>query len=153
MDDEVTRVEAVRYLEGAAGHGVASTLFLLAAGPLLYLGEWGGGVVAVLVAFGVAVNGFSIYAWDRLRELLRPAVERDGELTDRSLTPYRPSTEMRTELLSGLIMVGGFALLLRVGLLALDLFGPRRTVYFAVGGLGAGNLGALWWTYHTSSGG
>ena len=153
MDDEVTRVEAVSYLEGASGHGVASTLFLLAAGPLLYLGEWGGGVVAVIVAFGVAVNGFSIYAWDRLRELLRPVVERDGERPERSLTPYRPSTEMRTELLSGLIMVGGFALLLRVGLLTLDLFGPRRTVYLAVGGLGAGNLGALGWTYYTSSGG
>lgn len=153
MDAEVTRVESVSYLEGASGHGVLSTLFLVVAGVLLYLGRWDGGVVAVVVAFGVALNGFSIYAWDRLRERLRPAVERDRGRADRTLTPYRPSPEMRAELLSGLVMVGTFAVVLGVGVLSLELLGPRPVVYLAVGGLGIGNLGALWWTYHATSGG
>jgi hypothetical protein len=151
MEDEVTRVEAVSYLEGASGHGVLSTLFLVVAGVLLYLGEWGGGVVAVIVAFGVALNGFSIYAWDRLRERLLPVVGDDGERPGRTLTPYRPSPEMRAELLAGFLMVGTFAVVLGLGVLSLDLFGPRTVVYLAVGGLAAGNVAALGWKYHRSS--
>ncbi|MFC6941882.1 hypothetical protein ACFQE8_18190 [Salinirubellus sp. GCM10025818] len=151
MEDEVTRVEAVSYLEGASGHAVFSTLFLVAAGLLLYLGIWGGGVVAVVIAFGVALNGFSIYVWDRLRDLLRPVVESDGDRRDRTLTPYRPSPEMRVELLSGLLMVGGFAVVLGLGILSIDLFGPRTVVYLGVSALGVGNVGALGWKYYTSS--
>lgn len=151
MEDEVTRVEAVGYLEGATGHAVLSTLFLVVAWLLLYLDAWGGGVAALVVAFGIALNGVSIYLWDRLRELLRPVVERDGERADRTLTPYRPSAEMRVELVSGLLMVGGFVVVLGLGIVSLELLGARTVVYLAVGGLCAGNVGAVAWTYRTSS--
>jgi hypothetical protein len=146
MEDEVTQVEAVGYLEGASGHAVFSTLFLVVAGLLLYLGIWGGGVVAVVVAFGVALNGFSIYVRDRLRDLLRPVVDPDGEQGDRSFTPYRPSPEMRAELLSGLIMIGGFVVVLGLVILSLDLFDQRTVVYLAVGALGVGNVGGRYST-------
>lgn len=170
MEDEVTRVKAVGYLEGASGHGAASTLFLLVGGLLFSLGRWGGGVVAILVAFGVSLNGLSIYAWDRLRARLRPVVERRGErerdategraqaatgeerpTSARDIVPYRPSPAMLAELLAGLIMVGGFVGILGLGLLTLELLGPRPAVYLAVGGLAVGNLSGLWWAYRTAS--
>lgn len=78
LDDEVVRVEAVERLEGAPAHGLGSTLFLVAGGVTFAAGRATLGTLAVVVAFLVAANGLSIYAWDSLRERFR----RDGETTD-----------------------------------------------------------------------
>jgi hypothetical protein len=152
VDGEVTRVDAVTYFEGASGHAVLSLGFLVAAVALLRLGVVGAAVIAVLVGYGVALNGLSIYAWDELRAYFgsRFATEEDRE-TERTLTPHTVSTEMKAELLTGLTMVGGFALVLTVTLRIFEGLGTRATVYLSVGALAVGNLAALGWTYHSST--
>lgn len=148
---EVTRVEAVRYLEGASGHAVASLVFLFAGLVLAWFGVWGGGFMAVVVACGVAAHGLSIYLWDELRAYLQSVVDaRDDGRSTRTLTPHSVSTEMKAELLAGLAMVVGLIAGLGVVLAALRAVGPRFTVYLTVGTLAVGNVGALAWVYWTA---
>jgi len=150
--EEVTRVEAVHYLEGASGHGVLSLLFLLGAVILSQAGIAGGSVMAVVVAYGVALNGLSIYAWDRLRLYFATVVgDDDGETASRELTPHRISTEMKAELLTGFTMVGGFAVALAVGLGVLRTVGPGAALSLSVGTLAVVDAGALVWTYRTAT--
>lgn len=142
MQDEVTRVEAVRYLQGVSGHGVFSTLFLVVSAALLWWGRLGIAVVTVVVAFGIALNGLSIYAWDRLRERFEAAVD-DGTAPDRTLTPYRLSPEMKAELLAGATMIGTLC----VGFVAATalprLVGVRGALWLSMLLLGLGNLAGL----------
>lgn len=144
MKDEVTRVEQVRYLEGASGHAVLSTAFLLLAGALVSLDRPGLGVVLLVTAFGVSLNGLSIYAWDELRAVFESRFERD-DTPSRTLQPHSVSAEMKAELASGFVIVGSFV----VGLTAL--FFVVRTSTFRDAGylfgavLLAGNIGAFAW--------
>lgn len=151
VDEEVTRVEQVSYLEGASGHGVLSLLFLVGAVVLVRLGVRSGAVMAVIVAYGVALNGLSIWAWDRLREAVVSVVERgDDAPPARTLTPHRISTEMKAELVAGLVMVGGFVAFLGAVSGIVQLVSVRTTVYLFVGALAAGDLAALGWMYYAS---
>lgn len=143
--EEVTRVEEVHYLEGASGHGVLSLAFLLGAVVLAAVGARGAGAMAVVVAYGVALNGLSIFAWDRLRLYfagVAEAREADDGAT-RDLTPHRLSAEMKAELLAGFTMVGGFTAALGVGLAIFRTVGVRVAIILAVGALAVGNVGAL----------
>lgn len=150
VDEEVTRVEAVRYLEGASGHGVLSLGFLLAGGTLVKFGAWGAGLMAVVVAYGVALNGLSIYAWDHLRVYFASVVGRsDDPEPSRALTPHRISTEMKAELLTGFTMVGGFVVALGGAVRALQAVGTRVGLYLSVVALAVADVGALLWTFYT----
>jgi hypothetical protein len=59
---EVTWVERIRYLQGATGHVVGSTLFLLLDGLFWTLAYRSLAVVSVAVACLVSANGLSIWA-------------------------------------------------------------------------------------------
>jgi len=149
VSGEVTRVEAVRYLEGASGHA-AATLVILSGGLLLVvLDAWGLGVVTVVVAYGVALHGLSIYVWDELRAYLTRVFDaRDDDAgSTRTLTPHSVSTEMKTEMLAGLAMVVGLVAGFGVVLAALRVVGPRLTAYLAIGVLAVGNVAALAWAF------
>jgi hypothetical protein len=120
---------------------VFSTLFLVVSAALLWWGRLGTAVVTVVVAFGIALNGLSIYAWDRLRERFEAAV--GGAAPDRALTPYRLSPEMKAELLAGATMIGTLC----VGFVAATalprLVGVRGALWLSMLLLGLGNLAGL----------
>jgi hypothetical protein len=143
MDDEVVRLERVRFLEGATGHGVFSTLALVAAGLLVAVGERGAGVLLVVVAYGIALNGLSIYAWDGLRAHAEARFEREQE-PDRAITPHRVSAEMKAELLAGLVIAAGLIAVLAVMFRLAQLLGIGTMLPLAIAALGVGNVGALW---------
>lgn len=144
---ETTRVGSVRYLEGASGHGVISLIFLLLAAVLLSQGLFGAAVVASIVAYGVAGNGLSIYMWDELRSFFVRTFESGGVTPTRTLRPHRISAEMKAEMASGGVMVGGFCVVLAAALALLRTQGFRQSAVIAIGVLAVGNLGALGWTY------
>ncbi|MFB6211206.1 MAG: hypothetical protein ABEI76_06690 [Halobacteriales archaeon] len=154
VDGEVTRIDAVQYLEGASGHSVLSLLFLLVGAGLLYAGKWGAGVIAVIIAFGVTLNGLSIYTWDRLRAFFITTISHtDSEDTGehRTLDVYRPSPEMKAEMLAGIVMVGGFVLGLVCIYFALQLLGSEQVISLLIAGLAIGNVGGLGWSYYTAN--
>lgn len=151
LQDEVTRVEGVRYLEGASGHAVFSTVSLVVASALLAFGRGGLALVAVIVAYGVAMNGLSIYAWDRMRSSLRSWFERSTEEPSRTLTGYRPSPEMKAELAAGFLMIGSLILLLVAGMTTVRTVGVASGVQLSIGGLLVANVGALALAYRRSS--
>jgi len=146
--EETVRIETVRYLEGASGHAVLSLVVILVAGVLLYQDRRGVAVVVLLVAYGVALNGLSIFIWDKLRVYFESTLWGEhGETAPRTLAPHRVSTAMKAELAAGAAMVAGFILFL---LLVLSLFrtlGSQHTLILAVGGLMLGCLAGLGWAY------
>lgn len=145
--EETTRIEAVRYLEGASGHGVFSLLLLVVAAALFSRDMFGAAVVAGAIAYGVAGNGLSIYIWDELRRVFMARFDSGDETATRTLRPHHISAEMKAELASGAVMVGGFCVVLVIALELFRTLGPRRSALIAVGGLAVGNLAALGWAY------
>jgi hypothetical protein len=146
VEGEVTRVAQVRYLQGVTGHGVLSTLFLCVVAVLLWLDALGTAVVALVVAYGVALNGASIWAWDRLRAWFQTRVRRREDAdTTRALAPSGLSTELKAEVLTGVVLLVGFVAVLAVALRLVRAVGLRSTVYGLTVGLGATNLLALAW--------
>jgi len=143
VSEETTRVPAVRYLEGASGHGVLSLLFLLIAAGLLHGGMFGEALLAGIVAYGVAINGLTIYLWDKFRLYFETAFDSDEHAATRTLTPHRVSAEMKAELASGAVIVGGLGVFLGIVLAMFRTLGFQQTVLLAVGGLALGNLGVL----------
>lgn len=142
MEDEVTRLEQVGLLEGVTGHGVFSTVALGGAALLLALGDRGLAAVLVVVGYGIALNGLSIYAWDRIRDRVEAAFSRD-EGPERSLTPYRMSAEMKAELVAGFALVGGLIALLGMLTLAARITDAGTILVVAVAALGVSNVLAL----------
>lgn len=142
IEGEVTRVPAVTYLEGAPGHAVGSSLFLLAAGLIWLSGHPTLGLAAVAVAFLISANGISIWAWNRLRERFTTPRATDDNPT-RTLTANPLSRESAAELKAGAAMSGVLVAFLVVGLVALESFDPAPVGIVAVGGLAIGNVGAL----------
>jgi hypothetical protein len=142
--DEVTRVEAVRYLQGAIGHAVGSNLFLLLGGLLWVLEHRSLAVVSVAGAFLLSANGLSIWAWDRLRAYFaaRNPPQEETEPT-RTLKPSPLSREARVGIQAGAIMTLAFIGLLLLGRLALLFLPPRLLGYMGVGCLCLGNILAL----------
>lgn len=145
--EETTRVEAVQYLEGASGHGVFSLLLLVVAAVLVSQGMVGAAVVAGIIAYGVTANGLSIYLWDELRSFFATTFRSDDATTTRTLRPHRVTAEVKAELASGVVMVGGLCVFLVVALALFRTLSPKQAALIAVGGLAVGNLGALGWAY------
>lgn len=139
MEDEVTRVESVHYLEGATGHAIASTLFLPFAGALILLGRWGFAALCVVVAAGVSLHGLSIYAWDAVRERIEAALSRGDSGPTRTLAPHHVSDEMKAELVAGFVLVGGLAVALTVASAVLRAIGFRVGLLTTTGTLLVGN--------------
>ena len=135
---EVTRVAAVTYLQGATSLG-----FLAVAVGLVAAGRWDGGAIALVVAYGVALNGASIYAWDRLRDRFASADGRDDDRPERTLGPPTVSPEMKAELLAGFTIVGTVAVGIALALAGIRRLGVHTTTGLLVGALVAGNVGAL----------
>jgi hypothetical protein len=143
--EEVVRIESVRWLEGATGHGIISLGFLSVAVFLLELGRRPSGLMAVLVAYGVALNGISIYVWNRLRRSLHAVFERRSTDPDRALRPDI-SAETKAEVLTGFLMVGGLAVALTLLVQTLSLVDPWNAVSIAIVALAVVDVGALVWT-------
>lgn len=150
MEDEVVRIEAVKYLMGASGHGALSTLFLILWGLLVALGEWSLGLIVLVVAAGIGVNGVSLFVWDRLTERFEMSAESVDRTTTRTLRPHRISSEMRAEMLAGFVMVSVFVLLVTVVVLTIQALEARTAVYLSASVLALGNLTSLAWWYHTN---
>jgi len=142
--DEVTRVGAVRYLQGAIGHAVGSNLFLLLGGLLWVLEHRSLALVSVAGAFLLSANGLSIWAWDRLRAYFaaRNPPREEPEPT-RTLDASPLSRESRVEIQAGAVMTLAFIGLLLLGRLALLFLSPRLVGYLGFGGLCLGNVLAL----------
>jgi uncharacterized membrane protein (DUF485 family) len=152
IEGEVTRLEAVKYLQGALGHAVGSTLFLVLGG-LLWVGEYEiFSVVSIAVAFLVSANGLSIWAWDRLRSYFwaRSEVPENPEST-RELTARPFALESRVEIQAGVVMILVFVALLLLARFSLQFLDPRTFGYVFVGVLSVGNITALAIALRTSA--
>lgn len=142
---EVTRVEAVKYLRGATGHGLGS-LGLLGVGVV---GMWATGrpefgFGALVAAWLVTMNGLSLFAWDWIRDYVHsvmPQPEESGP--ERTIATPSMSSEQKAE------MVAGFAqILVLIGIIFVSieiflLFGTRTGSYVLGGALAIGNASAL----------
>lgn len=146
IEGEIVRVDAVRHLQGARGHAVGSTLFLLGAGCVWVVGESFLAWVLVVVAFLLSANGLSIWAWDRLRTYFTPEEPRAGP--DRALTVQPLSSESLSEMKAGAVMVGSFCGLLVIGNFLLELLGSRIFGALCAISLVIGNLTALVWSHY-----
>lgn len=144
IEGETTRIDAVRYLQGALGHALGSNLFLLAGG-LLWVRDYE--ILAftcVAMAFLLSANGFSIWAWDRLRSYFATRSARPEEVEPaRELTASPLSAESRVEMQAGAVMVLVFVGLLVLGRVGSQFLGPRTVGYLSVGLLSLGNVAAL----------
>jgi len=148
IEGEVTRVDAVRYLQGALGHAVGSNLFILLGGLLWVLEYSTPAFVSVAVAFLLSANGLSIWAWNRLRAYFAARSARPEPTRELTASPL--STESRAEMQAGAVMILVFVGLLVVGRFALQFLGPRPFGYLCVGVLTAGNGIALAKALHES---
>ncbi len=142
IEGEVTRVEAVRYLQGALGHAIGSLLVLGLAGLFWVRGYGTLGWAAVAVAALVSANGLSIWAWNQLRTYFTPDPGTESTQT-RTLTATPLAGESRVELKAGAVMSGALLALLVLGNVALDVLGPQIVGSLAVTGLAVGNVAAL----------
>jgi len=167
IDDEVTRIDAVRHHAGVVGHGALSLAFLAAAVVLVARGMVGSAVLTLGLAYGVALNGVTAYAWDRLREYFAAALG-DGAAdstqvhvprgvsvrTDllaaarRSVAARTPrsgrvSTETQVELLATTVLAGGLLAALGAAVAVLRFAGLTLAVYLFVAVLLAGIVGAF----------
>jgi len=151
MEDEVTRVESVKYLRGVSGHGVFSTLFLCLAAVLILTGRWNVASVAVIIAYGLALNGLSIHLWDVIRERIRAGSADMTRRSDRTLRAHSISPEVKAELAAGFVLVGGFIGIAAVVMIGFEYVGLGwHTAIVSAGcALGAGNFAALCWFYRT----
>lgn len=149
IDDEVTRLDAVRHLQGASGHTVGSSLFLLVGGLLWAVGYGILGGISISLAFLLSANGLSIWAWDRLRVYFESRTpEPDETEQTRTLTVEPFSDESLVEMKAGAIITLVFVGLLVLGRLGLQFLGPRLAAFLFVGGLGLGNVAALAYVYY-----
>jgi hypothetical protein len=144
IEGEVTRIDAVRYLQGGLGHALGSNLFLLLGG-LLWVVEYGIlALTCVAMAFLLSANGFSIWAWDRLRGYFAArSARREETAPPRELTASPLSPESRVEMQAGAVMILVLFGLLVLGRVALQFLGPRITGYLCVGLLSLGNVTVL----------
>jgi len=147
LQDEVTRVEAVGYLQGATGHGVLA-LALLAVGGVGY-GITGWLVLpvgAVAASFLVSANGLSLYLWDAVTAYVW---SRDAEGTaeraeQRTLSvSLSPSTAHKSEFAASMFQVLLLVTTLGVIVNAYRTLGAETASVLLAALLTAGNAGAL----------
>ena len=142
VEGEVTRVDAVRYLQGALGHAVGSTLFLSLAGLFWLFGMKTIAYVGVVMAFLLSANGLSIWIWDRLQGYFEGRTRQEPD-DQRTLTASPLDAASIVELKAGAVMTGLFVALLVVGRLAILVLSPRFVAFLCVVCLAVGNIVAL----------
>jgi hypothetical protein len=150
MRDEVTRVDGVAYLRGMSAHAAGSSLFLCPTATFAALGRWGAATLTLVVAYGVAANGLSMYAWDEVHARTRATEE--NEEPDRELTVHRLSPETKADLLAGLVIALGVVAVAVVATAAFRYAGlnVRTAVVLGGGGLAVANVCTLLWQQLTS---
>ncbi|MXR20484.1 hypothetical protein [Halobacterium bonnevillei] len=141
IEGEVTRVEAVKYLQGALGHAVGSLTFLLAAAVFLVFGYSAFAWLSVLSAALLSANGLSIWGWERLQTHFA-AQAAESEPT-RSLTANPLSTESVVEMKAGAVMLFAFLAVLLVAGSAVQYLDPRAVGVASAVCLAVGNGVAL----------
>ena len=152
IEGEITRNEAVRYLQRALGHAIGSTVFLLFGGLLWVVRHRELAVVTIIGAFLISANGLSIWAWDRLRVYFAARTTTSAETeSQRELTVSPLSSESRIEMQAGAVMILVFISLLAIGRFALQFIGTRTFAYLCIGVLSVGNITALMKELRTSS--
>lgn len=142
LDGEVTRVEAVKYLQGALGHAVGSLALLFAAAVLLAVGRPALGWLAVVLAALLSANGVSIWAWDRLQSYFAPD-DASEQSPERELSASPLSAASRVEMKAGAVMTLSLFALLVGGRLAIRYLGARAVGVAAAVTLAVGNVVAL----------
>lgn len=141
IEGEVTRVKSVNYFQGATGHAVGSTLFLLLGGLLWTLAYQSLAVVIVGMAGLISANGLSIWAWDQLRTcFMSRAADSEGADQQRELTVRPLATDSRVELQAGGVMLLTLVGLLVAGRFALEFLSARSFGYLCVAVLMVGNV-------------
>ncbi|MFC6887730.1 hypothetical protein [Halorubrum trueperi] len=100
-------------------------------------------MLALVVAYGVVVNGLSMYAWDEVHARTRATM--DGAEPDREFTVHRLSPETKADLLGAFGIAAGVVAVTVVGVVAFRYAGldERTAVVLAGGELAAGNAGTL----------
>ena len=144
VSDEVTRVQAVEYLQGMTGHAVGSlaSLLLCTAGYL--------GTNEIVFAFGglvcgflVTANGLSIYFWDFVQgRILSRETHGVSDNSGRTLAPSM-SNEHKAELTAGFIQIVGLVVAVSFAVVVIRWLGTERGSYLLGGLLGASNVGML----------
>lgn len=142
VEGEVTRVEAVKYLQGALGHAVGSLTLLLGAAVLVGVGRPTFSWFAVVGAALLSANGVSIWAWDGLQAYFEPDDAADAG-PDRALSAQPLSTASLVEMKAGAVMILSLVAVLVVGRLGIRYFGSRAVGVAAVVCLAGGNVVAL----------
>ncbi|MFB6243684.1 MAG: hypothetical protein ABEH80_06255 [Halobaculum sp.] len=140
---EVTRVAAVRYLQGALGHGVGSLACLVVGWLLLAVGVQSVGSVLLVGAFALAANGASIAAWHRLRGLVQRRDSRQPRQPTRAITAHSLSTEQKADLVAGFVVVCGLVGGLAASVLLVRQFGVGTAAAVLSVAFGVGNVVAL----------
>lgn len=168
IDDEVTRIEAVRHHAGVVGHGALGLVFLVATVVLVSRGMVGIGVLTLGIAYGVALNGITAYAWDRLREYFASvlgdgqegttplhvppnvsvktdmlAATRNEVTATGSRDSRRMPRETRVELLATTVLAGGVLAALGAAVAVFRLVGVQFGLYLFAATLAVGILGAF----------
>jgi len=143
--DEVTRVHAITYLQGATGHGIGSLCFLALGGVGYWLTGWPAiGFGGLVCAFLLSANGFSIYLWDVIQEHVYSTNDDDADTEPtRTLSGPSLSVEHRAELIAGFAQVLALVVVLFVIVGAFQRLGIERGSYLLGTALAAGNLVAL----------
>jgi len=147
-EGEVTRVEAVEYLDGGVGHAVGSTLFVVAGAAVWLTGRPAHSAYVFAIAFLLAGNGLSIWAWSRLHDYFGARVSRPDSAGETRTLRARPiSPRSRVTLLAGAVMVPTLAVALVLAVLVVQVLGPVLAGSVFVGILVLGNLAAIANTY------
>ncbi len=168
IEDEVTRIEAVRHHAGVVGHGALGVAFLVASVVLASRGMVGTAVLTLGIAYGVVLNGVTAYAWDRLREYFASvlgdgqdgstplhvppnasaktdvlAATRNGVTAAGSADSRWVSWETRVELLATTVLAGGVLAALGAAVAVFRLVGVEFGLYLFAATLAVGILGAF----------
>lgn len=144
IEDEVLRVRAVTYLQGATGHGVLSLTFLVFAGAGYRLQADSLAVGGLVSALLLSANGFSIYLWDAIQKYVFENHEPADDATpERALSAPTLSIVHRAELTAGLVQVTGLVSALLVVFAVYQEFGAETGSVLLGIALTAANAGAL----------
>lgn len=151
IDGEVIRVEAVTYLQGSVGHATASLVCILLGGVLLWAGHWGPGLLFLVGACALSMNGASVWGWDRLQAFFSARTRTDDGEPTRALEARPFSSESLVDMKVGAVMVASFVGILLIGDLARRLFDLWVVGVATVAVVGVGNVVVLVRTYYSRS--
>ncbi|MEF8775433.1 MAG: hypothetical protein V5A43_02885 [Haloarculaceae archaeon] len=144
IEGEVTRVEAVTYLEGAVGHAVGSLLFAAVGIYIWFTGDPAFAALVIAIGFLLSGNGLSLWAWSRLQTYVasQRATPEPDEVT-RSLKVDPISQNSLLTVKTGAVIVPSLAGFLLLALGAVYLLGVALASYLFVAILLLGNVTAI----------